>query len=134
MSVNKITELIAIMKEHRLKVLEVSLNNEKYKIELFDNLDTSNTIHTPIKNIPNDKLIKSPMVGTVYRQKHPSLNSEEKVNEKSYFIRKGDVLCIIEAMKTYNEIKAEEDCEIIEICFAEGQLVEYGQTLFKIRE
>ena len=47
-------------------------------------------------------------------------------------MHKGDVLCIIEAMKLMNEITAEEDGEIIDVCATNGSVVEYGQTLFKL--
>ena len=47
-------------------------------------------------------------------------------------VKKGDVVCIIEAMKCMNEIQAEEDGEIVEVLVKDGELVEYGQPLFKI--
>ena len=52
-----------------------------------------------------------------------------KVGDK---IKKGDVLCIIEAMKLMNELTAEKDGEIADICAVNEQIVEYGQTLFTI--
>ena len=48
-------------------------------------------------------------------------------------VKKGDVLCIIEAMKLMNEITAEEDGEIAEVCVQNGQVVEFGQPLFRLR-
>ncbi|CDC04894.1 acetyl-CoA carboxylase biotin carboxyl carrier protein [[Clostridium] leptum CAG:27] len=47
-------------------------------------------------------------------------------------MKKGDVVCIIEAMKLMNEIAAEEEGQIVEVCVQNGQIVEYGQTLFKL--
>lgn len=47
-------------------------------------------------------------------------------------VKKGDVLCVIEAMKLLNEITADTDGEIVDVCVENGQLVEYGQVLFKI--
>ena len=47
-------------------------------------------------------------------------------------MKKGDTLCIIEAMKLMNDVVAEEDGEIVEICAENGSLVEFGQVLFKI--
>ena len=47
-------------------------------------------------------------------------------------VKKGDILCIIEAMKLMNEITAENDGEIVDICVENGQIVEYGQTIFKM--
>ena len=47
-------------------------------------------------------------------------------------VKKGDVVCIIEAMKLMNEIAAEEEGQIVEVCVQNGQIVEYGQTLCKL--
>jgi biotin carboxyl carrier protein len=52
--------------------------------------------------------------------------------QKGSFIKKGDILCIIEAMKLMNEIQAEVDGEIVDICVLNGDVVEFGQTIFKI--
>lgn len=48
-------------------------------------------------------------------------------------VHKGDVLCLIEAMKLMNEVTAEKDGEIVSICAENGQVVEYGQTLFMVK-
>ena len=71
--------------------------------------------------------VKSPMVGVFYSS--PSPDSEPYVTVGSR-VKKGDVLCIIEAMKLMNEITAETDGEITEICVNNGDIVEYGQPLF----
>jgi acetyl-CoA carboxylase biotin carboxyl carrier protein len=75
-------------------------------------------------------IIKSPMVGTFYRSPSPDagpyVESGTKVSEKT-------VVCIVEAMKLMNEIEAETSGEVVEILAENGQLVEYGQPLFKIR-
>ena len=47
-------------------------------------------------------------------------------------VKKGDVLCIVEAMKLMNEITATQDGEVVDICAQSGNVVEYGQTLFKL--
>ncbi len=74
--------------------------------------------------------ITSPFVGTFYRQPSPDAPSFVDVGSK---VRKGQVLCIIEAMKLMNEIEAEVDGTIV-ACLAEnGQPVEYGEPLFQIR-
>ena len=74
--------------------------------------------------------VKSPLVGVYYASSAPDAAPFVTVGSK---VRQGDVLCIVEAMKLMNEIKAECDGEIAEICAQDGQIVEYGQTLFKIR-
>ncbi len=76
------------------------------------------------------KEIKSPMVGVFYTS--PSPESEPYVKVGST-VKKGDVICIIEAMKLLNEINADQAGEIAEVCVENGQVVEYGQTLFKLR-
>lgn len=73
--------------------------------------------------------IKSPMVGLFYPAPAPDQPPFVKKGDK---IKKGDVLCIIEAMKMMNEILAEEDGTLVDICAASGQLVEFSQVLFKI--
>jgi len=72
----------------------------------------------------------SPMVGTFYRKPSPDDPEFVKVGDT---VKKGDVLCIIEAMKVMNEIQAEESGEIIEILLEDSNSVEFGQALFKIR-
>ena len=61
----------------------------------------------------------------------PAGNMTVKVGDK---VKRGQTLCIVEAMKLMNEIMAEVDGEIVEICVANGQVVDYGSPLFRIRE
>ncbi len=74
--------------------------------------------------------IRSPMVGIFYSA--PSEDAKPYVSAGDS-VKKGDVLCIIEAMKLMNEITAEKDGTITEICAVNGQTVEYGTVLFKIK-
>ena len=73
--------------------------------------------------------VKSPMVGVFYSSPSPDAESFVKIGSK---VKKGDVLCIVEAMKLMNEILAESDGEIVDICTKNGEIVEFGQTLFKL--
>lgn len=73
--------------------------------------------------------IKSPMVGVFYAAPSPDSEPFVTVGKK---VNKGDVVCIVEAMKLMNEITAEQSGTISEICVNNGDIVEYGQTLFKI--
>ena len=75
-------------------------------------------------------IVKSPMVGTFYLRPDP--NSAPYV-EVGKTVKKGDVLCIIEAMKLMNEIESEFDGTIAEILVKDGEMVEYGKPLFRIR-
>ena len=73
--------------------------------------------------------ITSPMVGTVYLA--PSPGKKEYVSE-GQSIQKGDVVCIVEAMKLMNEIESEVSGKLVEVLVKNGQMVEFGQKLFKI--
>ena len=74
-------------------------------------------------------MVNSPMVGVFYQAAGPGEKPFVQVGSK---VKKGDVLCIIEAMKLMNEINAVQDGEIVDICVSEGDVVEFGQTLFKV--
>ena len=87
------------------------------------------TVETP-KEEENYKIIKSPMVGTFYASSSPTAESFVKVGDK---IKKGQVVCIVEAMKLMNEIESEFDGEVVEICVKNEDMVEYGTPLFKIK-
>ena len=75
-------------------------------------------------------VVKSPIVGTFYRAPEPGAKSFAEVGD---MVRKGQVLCIIEAMKLMNEINAECDGEIIKCYVENGQPVQYGERLFAIK-
>lgn len=77
------------------------------------------------------KVIKSPMVGTFYSASSP--DSKAFVSEGNE-VSKGDVLCIIEAMKLMNEIESDVNGVVKEILVRDGEMVEYGQPLFKVKE
>ena len=101
-------------------------------------LDNQSIINSDVKaNINIDsiqeekyKIIKSPMVGTFYSKPSPNKETFVKTGD---IVKKGQVICIVEAMKLMNEIESEFDGEIAEICVKDGDIVEYGQPLFKIK-
>lgn len=74
--------------------------------------------------------IKAPMVGTFYRSSSPDQPPFVQVGSK---VKKGDTVCIIEAMKLMNEVEAEQDGEIIEILVENEEMVEFDQPIFRIR-
>ena len=78
----------------------------------------------------NYKIVKSPMVGTFYESSSPDAEAFVKIGDK---VKKGQVLCIVEAMKLMNEIESEFDGEIVEVCVKNEDVVEYGMPLFKIK-
>jgi acetyl-CoA carboxylase biotin carboxyl carrier protein len=107
-----------------IKVLQdsnIGINNESQSINKIDN----NQIENEIKG----NQVTSPIVGTFYRKPSPDKESFVKVGD---IVNKGDVLCIIEAMKMMNEIKSEFDGKISSIEVDDGQPVEFGQTIIVI--
>lgn len=93
------------------------------------------TANTQVKNVnecskEEYKIVKSPMVGTFFESSSPNEKPFVSVGDK---VHKGQVLCIIEAMKLMNEIESEFDGEIVEICVKNEDMVEYGMPLFKIK-
>lgn len=76
-------------------------------------------------------IVKSPMVGTFYSSPSPDKDAFVKVGDH---VSKNSNLCIIEAMKLMNEIESEVDGTIKEVLIKDGEMVEYGQPLFKIKE
>ena len=107
-----------------IKVLQdsnIGINNESQSINKIDN----NQIENEIKG----NQVTSPIVGTFYRKPSPDKEPFVKIGD---IVNKGDVLCIIEAMKMMNEIKSEFDGKISSIEVEDGQPVEFGQTIIVI--
>jgi acetyl-CoA carboxylase biotin carboxyl carrier protein len=75
-------------------------------------------------------VVKSPIVGTFYRSSEPDAPSFVEIGT---IVKKGQVLCIIEAMKLMNEIDSEYDGEVVNVYVENGQPVQYGERLFAIR-
>lgn len=75
--------------------------------------------------------VTSPMVGVFYAAPAEDAEPFVQVGDK---VKRGQTLCIVEAMKLMNEIMAEVEGEVVEICVANGQVVDYGTPLFYIRE
>jgi acetyl-CoA carboxylase biotin carboxyl carrier protein len=87
----------------------------------------------PVDSVPQDvelAIVKSPIVGTFYRSSEPEAPSFVEVGA---MVKKGQVLCIIEAMKLMNEIDSEYDGEVVDVYVENGQPVQYGERLFAIR-
>ena len=87
----------------------------------------------PVESVPAaEKLhvFTAPMVGTYYSSPKPDADSFVQVGST---IREGDTLCIIEAMKIFNQIESDVDGQIVHILVENGQPVEYGEPLFEIR-
>lgn len=77
------------------------------------------------------KAVTSPMVGTFYSAPSPDAKAFVEVGQS---VKKGDVVCIVEAMKLMNEIETEFGGKVLEMCVQDGQPVEFGQVLMYIEE
>lgn len=88
---------------------------------------------SPVEEEPIDlshtTAVRAPMVGVFYAAPAPGAEPFVQVGSK---VKKGDTLCVIEAMKVMNEVTAESDGEVVDICVKDGDLVEYGCCLMKI--
>ncbi len=140
---DEVKKLISILEESNLSVLELQTSDGQ-KIHLEKSakaeavaapavqapVQTSAqvSVQTPVKDA--GKAIKSPIVGVFYAAASPGNPPYAPIGKK---VKKGDTVCIIEAMKCMNEIQAEEDGEIVEVLVNDGDLVEYGQPLFNIK-
>mgnify|MGYP004532730379 FL=1 len=121
--------------------IDMSKNEEKVKI--VENIEMPNSQRTlddgkdyvQTKEIIDEnkskkgKIMTSPMVGTFYLKPSPNAEPYVKVGQN---VKKGDVLCIIEAMKLMNEIESEYDGVVEEILVKDAECVEYGKPLFRI--
>ncbi len=145
MNIKQIRELAEIVRENGLTALEI----EEGETRIFLGRETivqgapavaaaapvaQQTAPTPAgKEDPVDfnrtKEVKSSLIGVFYASPSPEAQPFVQVGSK---VKKGDVLCIIEAMKLMNEIVADEAGEIVDICVSNGDVVEFGQTLFKL--
>ena len=97
-----------------------------------ENMDDDNITITPIYDDTSDgtgRFIKAPIVGTFYQSSAPDKPPFVKVGDT---IAKGDVVCIIEAMKFMNEVNSEESGKIAEVLVNDGDFVEFGQPLFRV--
>ena len=120
-------------KSSRSNELNVEEIKEKvYKENTENSFKSEDTIVEESKE--NEDLdittITCPMVGTFYASPAPGQDSFVKEGMK---VSKGNILCIVEAMKLMNEIECEYDCEIYKILVKDGDMVEYGQPLFSVR-
>ena len=131
--------LIKKIKENNLG--SIKLSNKTNNIEISNNsfINSTNQNNQNISPVNDQKLqtdsssnlltINSPMVVIVYLTPKPSSPPFAKKGQK---IKKGDTICLIEAMKTFNEIKSDRDCTIKTVMVKNGEAVEFSQPLFEI--
>tara|TARA_B100001093_G_scaffold318834_1_gene304238 strand:+ start:310 stop:747 length:438 start_codon:yes stop_codon:yes gene_type:complete len=131
--------LIKKLKDKKLS--SIKLSNKTNTIEIANTLIYENSnqqqIKTDLQKNPESSVqkkssntitINSPMVGIIYLTPKPSSPPFIKKGQK---VKKGDTICLIEAMKTFNEIKSDKDGLIKDILIQNGEAVEFGQPLFE---
>lgn len=134
MEETKIRAYARLMEELDLHKLAFTSEGESLCLERNGGLLPAKTAPQPTAFTPAQTglaEITSPMVGVFYRA--PAENAAPFVQEGDR-VRKGDTLCIIEAMKLMNEILSDRDGVVAEICAENDQVVDYGRVLFRIRE
>ena len=152
MDFDEIQRILAMVKEHELA--EFELEHQGFKIRIRKDSVHPPVVamappvaHPPVAAPPPQgtaptaapaaddgelefAIVKSPIVGTFYRASEPGARSFAEVGD---IVKKGQVLCIIEAMKLMNEIDSEYDGEVVKVYVENGQAVQYGERLFAIR-
>ncbi|MGB4600370.1 MAG: acetyl-CoA carboxylase biotin carboxyl carrier protein [Trichlorobacter sp.] len=88
-------------------------------------------VAAPAVVVEPGETINSPIVGTFYRSPSPD---DAPFAEVGQVVEKGQVICLVEAMKLFNEIEAEFRCKIVKVCVENAQPVEYGQPLFVVEK
>jgi acetyl-CoA carboxylase biotin carboxyl carrier protein len=153
MTLDEIKQLIEFIKGHELSEFELEQDGVKVRIKSGHNHPVVAVPHmqaampmmvpAPMAQAPaasptaaDDEaagelcIVKSPIVGTFYRSAEPGAKAFVSVGDT---VKKGQVLCIIEAMKLMNEIDSEYDGEVTSIYIENGQAVQYGERLFSIK-
>lgn len=143
MNIKQIRELAQILRQNELSALEITEGEICIRMECDKSKGSNGDSMKAISCEPEISAeaardgadfsqtmeVTSPMVGVFYAAPSPEAEPFVKVGAD---VKKGDVLCVIEAMKLINEITAEKDGKIVDICAHSGDAVEFGQTLFKL--
>ncbi len=144
MEYKEIKQLMKDMGDSKLSSLDIEFP-DGVKISMAKTVESGLSVVTAEKQIAttveipqkqeiviedDTKVITAPMVGTFYASSSPNKPPYVKQGDK---VHKGQVICIVEAMKLMNEIESEFDGEIVEVCVKDGDIVEYGKPLFKIK-
>lgn len=145
MDTNKINELAKILRQNQLTKLDLTEGDTRIVLEAAGGrpvaaaapvlVPVETAEELPVETVPEKTETtdgvdqKSPLVGTVYLAPQAGAEPFVKVGDK---VEKGDVLCIVESMKMFNNIEAELEGTIEAVCVDNGQIVEFGQPLFRI--
>ncbi len=121
-----LTELEYTEKDTKIKVSKnnISINNQSSKTN--ENSISLNENKKNINNVKSGIEVTSPIIGTAYHAPEPGAKKFVEIGKK---IKKGDTVMIVEAMKTMNHVPSSADGVVKEICVADGQPVEFGQTI-----
>ena len=128
-----------LMKELGLTGLEITNENSKVRLERSVSAPVKETAYSVPESVSNTQTtsepkdyisVKSPIVGVFYAAAAENADPYVSIGDS---VTKGQTLCIVEAMKLMNEISADDDGIISEICVTNGQVVEYGTELFRIK-
>jgi acetyl-CoA carboxylase biotin carboxyl carrier protein len=152
MDFEEIERILAMVREHELSEFELEHEGLKIRIKKDNDRAAVVTVAAPAVQAPAPPLapasaapeaapsaddgevefaiVKSPIVGTFYRASEPGAPSFVEIGD---IVKKGQVLCIIEAMKLMNEIDSEYEGEVVKAYVENGQAVQYGERLFAIR-
>ncbi len=138
--ISALKEYIKVLEESSLSKLEISDEKDSIYLEKAQTVSAAPaavTVNTApaspvITAEPEDsgKTINAPIVGVFYAAPSPDSEPYVSVGKK---VKKGDVVCIIEAMKCMNEIQAEVDGEITEVLGVDSELVEFNEPLFRLK-
>ena len=152
MNLRQIRELVRLLESSGLSVLEIEEADLRVRLEKGQTAGLAQPVPAalpqavpaalPVETAPAPapvadgtvdfnrlKEVKSPLVGIFYAAPSPGAEPFAGVGSR---VKKGDVLCVVEAMKLMNEITADADGEVIDVCVQNGQVVEFGQILFKL--
>lgn len=124
--IKKVKQLADVLNKYNLSAVEISDSEKKYRVEKEINKNNSDDSNDSVQK--EFYTITSPMVGVFYDTEYMNKGNIVTAGQK---FKKGDILCVLEAMKTFTEIQASDDGEIIEVCAKNGDIIEYSQPLFK---
>lgn len=137
MNETDIRKYAGLMKELGLTGLEITEDNKMVRLERSAPVSSNEAVYSSYEPVEKTAVeekdyisVKSPIVGVFYGA--PAENADPYVSIGDY-VKKGQTLCIVEAMKLMNEITVEEGGVISEVRVTDGQVVEYGTELFRIR-
>lgn len=139
MNETDIRKYAGLMQELGLTGLEITEDNKVVRLERTASAAAKEAIVVDAVSSPavsttkenTDAVsVRSPIVGVFYAAPAENADPYVAIGDR---VKKGQTLCIVEAMKLMNEITAEEDGEILEICVTNGQVVEFGTELFRIK-